>query len=891
MCILEGKNVMKKLFSLILGLPLLLSCSENHFITDPNYRDRVEQDFQQKQEIMSQGDLFSVLRLPLTVEEKEALMFLYAYMPIGDVTDYSGEYYLNNIRSSFYARKEMPWGKRIPEDIFRHFVLPVRVNNENLDDSRWIFYNELRNRVINLSLYDAVLEVNHWCHEKVIYAPSDERTSSPLASVKTAYGRCGEESTFLVAALRSVGIPARQVYTPRWAHTDDNHAWVEAWVDGKWHFLGACEPEPVLDLAWFNAPASRGMLMHTKVFGRYTGPEEVMSITPNYTEINIIGNYAETAKVQITVCDTAGQPLSDARVEFKVYNYGEFYTVADKRTDANGTVSLTAGKGDMLVWASKGGLFGYEKVSLQKDSVKTIVLRKEPKDFSGLSLNIVPPEEAVLAVEVSPEQREINNKRLAYEDSVRTAYVSTFLSRQEAIKFAREVGVDSTKAVEILLKSRGNHTGITSFLSSVPDKKREDAMLLLEVISDKDLRDTPADVLHDCLKHTFPCRDSLMRDFWAQYVLNPRISNELLSKYKGNFLKKLDKSFIRQVREDPSKWVSWCRNYIKIEDSLNIQRIPVVPSGVWSSRRADTHSRDIFCVAVLRSCGVPARIDAVTGKTQYFSDSTWVDVNFESGAGMFSPQGSLRLNFTPSKQIANPQYYTHFTLSKLVDGRLQLLTFPEGEAGSWNVAFKEPVSLDTGIYLLVSGTRMASGSVLSRLSFFEIKEGETTTVDLVMRENNKDVQVIGSFNSEAGFTALTGEEETPATVLNTTGRGYFVVGILGVNQEPTNHALRDIAAVAADFDAWGRKMILLFPSRDQMQKFKQSDFPGLPKNIVYGIDDDGSVQRMIVENMKLTGKENLPLFLIADTFNRVVYFSQGYTIGLGEQLMNVVRKL
>ena len=61
------------------------------------------------------------------------------------------------------------------------------------------------------SLHDAVIEVNHWCHEKVIYTPSDARTSSPLASVKTAYGRCGEESTFTVAALRSVGIPARQL--------------------------------------------------------------------------------------------------------------------------------------------------------------------------------------------------------------------------------------------------------------------------------------------------------------------------------------------------------------------------------------------------------------------------------------------------------------------------------------------------------------------------------------------------------------------------------------------------------------------------------------------------------------------------------------------------------
>ena len=106
-------------------------------------------------------------------------------------------------------------------------------------------------------------------------------SSSPLASVKTAYGRCGEESTFTVAALRAVGIPARQVYTPRWAHTDDNHAWVEAWADGHWYFFGACEPEPVLNLGWFNSPASRGMLMHTKVFGRYNGPEEIMLETPN----------------------------------------------------------------------------------------------------------------------------------------------------------------------------------------------------------------------------------------------------------------------------------------------------------------------------------------------------------------------------------------------------------------------------------------------------------------------------------------------------------------------------------------------------------------------------------------------------------------------------------
>ena len=289
----------KHLIACVSALFLWTSCMNNsssHFISDTAYRTQVETDFQSRQTTLSEGNLFTVFNQSMTPEEKEAMSFLYAYMPVGDIADYSGEFFLKNVRTSFQAKQEMPWGKQIPEDIFRHFVLPIRVNNENLDESRIVFYQELKDRVKGLSLHDAVIEVNHWCHEKVIYTPSDARTSSPLASVKTAYGRCGEESTFTVAALRSVGIPARQVYTPRWAHTDDNHAWVEAWVDGQWYFLGACEPEPVLNLGWFNAPASRGMLMHTKVFGKYQGPEEVMVQTPLYTEINIIGNYAETAK-------------------------------------------------------------------------------------------------------------------------------------------------------------------------------------------------------------------------------------------------------------------------------------------------------------------------------------------------------------------------------------------------------------------------------------------------------------------------------------------------------------------------------------------------------------------------------------------------------------------
>ena len=134
---------------------------------------------------------------------------LKSYLALPDRIDYSDNFYYRNYMTALQAREEMPWGESVPEREFEHFVLPVRVNNENLDTARMVFYRELRDRVKNLSMEEAILEVNHWCHEKVSYRPSDARTSSPLATMRTAYGRCGEESTFLVAALRSVCIPAR----------------------------------------------------------------------------------------------------------------------------------------------------------------------------------------------------------------------------------------------------------------------------------------------------------------------------------------------------------------------------------------------------------------------------------------------------------------------------------------------------------------------------------------------------------------------------------------------------------------------------------------------------------------------------------------------------------
>jgi transglutaminase-like putative cysteine protease len=863
------------------------------FVTDPDAWAQIAGDCQLKRAAMPGGHLFALLDSPLPKAEHEALTFLYAYMPLGDAADYTGEFYLDNVRAAFRAREEMPWGKDIPEEIFRHFVLPVRVNNEALDESRRVFYEELRGRVADMSLRKAALEVNHWCHEKVVYAPSDARTASPLASVRAARGRCGEESVLTVAALRSVGIPARQVYTPRWAHTDDNHAWVEVWVDGQWYFMGACEPEPELNMAWFNAPARRSALMHAKVFGRYGGPEEALEHTRCYTEINVTANYAPVARPTVRVIDAQGRPAAGATVEFKLYNYAEFYTVARQTADRKGEASLAAGKGDMLVWASRDGWFGWGKLSFGKDRSLVVALDKRPGEAIDLALDIVPPAEAAVVDESTEAQRQANARRLMEEDALRSQYTATFRTDADARSLARAWGLDGERVARLLTASRGNYPEIEAFLREASPDRRADALALLEAVSEKDLRDAPAAVLADHLEHTPADRRG---DGFVACVLNPRIADEQLSAYKAFFRAVLPPSLQREARNDPAALAAWMRQSVAIADDLNPQRIPMTPPGVWKARVADACSRDICFVAMARSLGIEARIEPVAGRVQYVSGGQWMDAALDAPEAPAALKGAVTATYAPIPSLGDPKYYSHFTIARIRDdGTLHTLHFGadgQGDMGTgdtWSRILRQPLSLDEGHYLLTTGTRMAKGNVLAQVTAFTVAAGSTVETKLAMRENRTEAQVIGSIDAEASYRLA--EDGGLSTLLQTAGRGYFVVALLGAGQEPTNHALRDIASLAAGFEQWGRRMILLFPSQEDWQAFDAKEFGRLPSTVVFGIDADGRMARMLAGLMRPDEARALPVVVIADTFGRVVFFSQGYTIGLGEQMLQTIGKL
>ena len=201
--------------------------------------------------------------------------------------------------------------------------------------------------------------------------------------------------------------------------------------------------------------------------------------------------------------------------------------------------------------------------------------------------------------------------------------------------------------------------------------------------------------------------------------------------------------------------------------------------------------------------------------------------------------------------------------------------------------FDHPTPLDEGYYILTTGTRLEDGTALTHSEFFEIRAGETTKINLVLRQPDDEVHVIGSFYADSKFIDIENEEEcNPKQFIRDS---YFILGLLDQGSEPTTHAMQDIAAFRKDFEASNLPMIFVFCSKEDYDKFKLKSFSELPEGIIYGIDE-GTIRDEIMEGLHLN-TDSRPIFIIGNANSEVVFVKQGYTIGLGEQLLKVMAKL
>lgn len=846
-----------------------------HFLADKTYREIVHADFLKREPLIKKALGAGYAQFSqLDVAKREAMEFLYAYMPLNDVADYSFHFFRQQMEYAMKAREEMAWGRAIPDDVFRHFVLPYRVNNENLDSARMVLYPVLKERLKGLSMYDAALEVNHWCHEWVTYRPADIRTSAPLATMRTGLGRCGEESTFTVTALRAAGIPARQCYTPRWAHCDDNHAWVEVWIDGEWMFLGACEPDPELNMGWFSIPSTRCMMVHTKAFGRYHGSEEVMVETPRYSELNLLSHYAKTRTMSVKVVDQNNAPVSGAKVKFKLYNYSEYYTLATSITDERGIASATSGYGDLLIWATDGVRYNFAKADLRVDSAMVIQLSRKPGDIYTAELDIFPPQPTKAKVFPEKQKVVVNAHRLAYEDSVRNARMSRFVCNTPRSQWSVRPNANLTEEQikEIVNKSEGNHEQIIAFINN--HTEAVEGLYLYDYLrsySDKDLRDITADML----EHHLTIYDgALPLDVYKKGIMPARISNEGIVMW-------------RNIKPYQAPTLNKQDNYYNC---------PISPLGVDKLGTADAHSRNIYYVAACRANGTPAYLDNATNIVYRWEASAstlssansslngegqqkWAVVALDTmyAEGENNGEGLLTLTYSDTEPKV-PQYYPHFTLQKFENGDFVSFDFEEDARLGH---FPATLQLPAGYYCLSTGNRYPNGDVLSRMEFFNLAEGESVAKEITLRPLKADrAQALPSISPEIKVTA------DSIALANYAGvKGMLFIN-LGDYREPSKHLVNEMLQLREDFNHWGGNMYIISPTDalSAIAPFKSADVIAYTDNATYPL------QAALAQALQMEAEPRYPFVAFVTNTGQILYHSEGYSIGSAEQILKVAKK-
>ena len=865
--------MIKKLLFGIVTVLLLASCGK-HFISDRDYRQQVQKDFKQRKEL-AQGRndaLFGVFKQSLTREEKEALQFLYAYMPLSDLADYDGNFFLQQVRGALKARETFSWGNTIPEDIFRHFVLVYRVNNENLDSARQVFFNELKPRIENMTMYDAALEVNHWCHEKVAYRPSDSRTSAPLATVRTALGRCGEESTFTVTALRAVGIPARQCYTPRWAHTDDNHAWVEVWIEGKWYFLGACEPDPELNMGWFAIPSTRTMMVHSNAFGKYKGEEETTLNTDLFSRINMLSNYADTKQITVKVVDHDQKAVEGATVKFKLYNYSEYYPIATQTTDAQGIAHLTTGLGDLLIWATDGYHYNYSKIDVRQQDSIVVVMERLPGESYIEQYTMVPPIGNSDITTADQKEVDKNTQRLQYEDSLRNAYMATFKTEADAADIINENLTEEQIGI-FLKKSEGNYAELIDFLNMHQEEDRYLYLYdFLNSLSEKDLRDFVKETLEDHITVYGDKPSPYSLYIYKQGIVSPRIANEGLRPWRHFLKESLTATLGASVT--PNNIKNWIEKHIQIDDEANYFNCPISPRGVYELRWADSHSRDIFFVAACRAMDIPAYMDNATGQIFVYNNSRWNSISFNEGKKEL-PTGTLVINYD-SKQNLKPVYWTNFTIAKYENGDFVTFDYENDPRVS---TFPITLELEQGYYMLSTGNRYTDGTALSRIEFFGIMPGQTTSKQLTIRDLEESTDNYGQLDLQFKLPS-----QDNKTVKALTQGHPLLLCFIDPSREPSKHLLKDIASHAKEFEQRGYSIIFALPDNKNVPDFNFSKWK-LPAQSILVEDEGNRWLNNVLTHTKSTFSDNFPLVIFADKNGTILFKSEGYRIGTGSQIL------
>lgn len=810
-----------------------------------NSRQRIEERYEQLTGRLP--GIFGEVEAKLSGCDQEtalAVKYLYCTMPYSDMGNYPFEIFEAYAGHGVRLWRESEEVRKLPEEIYLNYVLYHRINEEEIDFCRDIFYEQLKDKIHGMNGKEAALEVNYWCVQEATYQCTDDRTLSALSVYRRGNGRCGEESTFSVNAMRSVGIPARQIYAPRWSHCDDNHAWVEVWCDGVWYFTGACEPVPILNKGWFTNASSRAMIVHSRWFDFIPSKEELIGRSGMVSMLNETKRYAATGKITVTVTEEDGTAVPGAKTVFEVLNYAQFFPVAECVTDENGQVTLNTGLGSLHIHVYKDGICRDCFIDTRDVHCMQITLKEQKTEEDWKPYDIVAPVDTPVNTDMpTPEQKETGDKRLEEATKLRQKKVENWVN-PEREKFLNEEKNDR--------------------------RIREE---LLSVLTEKDQTDCRCSILEEHLEMARFWEKDFTREIYVRYVLNPRVDDEVLSSYRKMIIETFSEEEKVDFQKEPVQIWSWIdRNIVSCPDKERDSLI-TTPAAALKLGVASHLSKEILFVAIARTIGIPARLNPEDRSMEYWKEDRFVSVlpNTRKNSRLYlKDRDGTVWTYAQNWSIAKREEENYTTL------RLAEKPWKDGQM---------ELELEEGSYRILTANRLPNGNQFLNQYEFVIEDKETKEIELKLRQ--ADLADMLENISLPGF-CLHKEDGKAAASEELTDQGKHIFLWLEESKEPTEHILNELMERQDEFAKYADSLLFVVRSSKALQDPTVSKaVKAFPDAKIYYDDFKENVnvlgRRMYVDH------EKLPLIIVTSRKQNGIYATSGYNVGTGDMLLRLLK--
>ncbi|MBS4015298.1 MAG: transglutaminase domain-containing protein [Candidatus Latescibacteria bacterium] len=672
--------------------------------------------FSQDSILIRAGTNTSEIENFISVSEQKGYLdwaeFLLSAMPDVDLVNLQSDDFIAYFDALKKNYERVPWKNQINSNLFYYYILPHRVSQEPLENFTAQYADELYNLVQKTKrMQDAVYKINEWVYTKMVYEPTEPWDQNATTTIKRGIGRCEEMSILFIKALRTVCIPSRHTYTPWWSYTNGNHAWVEIWIDGKWHSLGGGELTD-LDHTWFATPAKRTAIIKSTVYGKITDSIEIIDRSENnYTIINSTPNYSDVANLFIQV-KKDNLPQESASVSINVYNYASLVPVGLKKTDNNGIVQWSVGKTDLFIYAHKDSQIGYYIWRPSDKNIDTVIINISKKEIPDTSFWLY-------TRKVTGQSHKSKYKPdIKLLNEIRDMHIAKINIVDNNLK--QTLHRLDTSLTNIIKNAKANGRSLLQFYLNLPDLKRPIFVEYCKTLVSKDLVRLDTNQLFQeltAVQRTLTMCDRKIPDtIIRDYLVSPRIHYEQLDLWRLFIQFVIDENlpileapyFFISTEDKIDSLFNWVTEHIALKKNSDAFGPMMNPQDVYKAKHATKLEQYVFIIGALRSVGIPSRIKWSEDAVEYW-DNGWQEKSFDAMKEKKNLWVGLKFEANNMNVTDKAEYYEDYSITRFKESPIRLDP-PIDTINGYSI-----IKLDDITSYVISGWRNGFGDAYVRL--------------------------------------------------------------------------------------------------------------------------------------------------------------------------------